>query len=61
VSRPAYLPDTTTSDFYLFADLKEKLQSVSMIDRDGLISATTEVFSDIPQCALIAVYQNWMK
>jgi hypothetical protein len=54
-------PNTTPNDFRLFGNLKEKLQSVAVTDRDNLISAIIEIFSDTLQDELVAVYKNWMK
>jgi hypothetical protein len=61
VSDPGQSPGTAASDFYLFGNLKEKLQSVVVKDRDSLISATTEISSEPLQNELIAIYWNWMK
>jgi hypothetical protein len=58
---PAYNPEITPNDFYLFGSLKEELQAVAVTDRDSLIPAITQIFSDTPQNEIIAVYQNWMK
>jgi hypothetical protein len=54
-------PPHRASDFCLFSNLKEKLQSVSVRYRDNLISPITHIFRAIPQDELIAVYQNSMK
>jgi hypothetical protein len=58
---PAYSPDRAPGDLYLIGNLKEKLQSVAVTDRDGPISATREMFSDIPQDKPIAIHENSMK
>jgi hypothetical protein len=45
---PAYDPKITQNDFYLFDNLKEKLQVVAVTDRDGVIFVITQIFSDTP-------------
>jgi hypothetical protein len=46
------------SAFSLFGNLKEKLQSIAVTDRDNLVCAITGFFRDAPQGELIAVCQN---
>jgi hypothetical protein len=61
VPHPAYSCEIVPSDFYLVDNLMEKLQSVVVTDRDSLISAISEIFSETRQDEPIAVYQKWMK
>jgi hypothetical protein len=49
------------SDFYLFDNLKQKLQAVAVTERDSLIPAITQILYDTPPCALIVVYQIWTR
>jgi hypothetical protein len=57
----AYTFGIAPADSHLFGILQEKLESVTVTDRDSLISTNTEIFSDTPQNELIAVHKNWMK
>jgi hypothetical protein len=45
VPHPAYSPDIAPSDFYVFTDMKERLRSVTVMDRNSLMSVITELLS----------------
>jgi hypothetical protein len=55
------VPDIALSHFYLFGNLKEKLQSVAVTDREGTFSVITRKFSVTRPDALTAISHNWMK
>jgi hypothetical protein len=50
----------SAQDFHICDNLKGNFQSVALRDRDSLLSAITEIFSDTRQDDFVAVYQNWM-
>jgi hypothetical protein len=58
VPDPAYNLNTAPSNFCPFSNLKEKLQSITVTDRENLIPAIAEISSDPQSDELIAVYEN---
>jgi hypothetical protein len=61
ISAPAYSPDRSASDFFLFGMLKEGMSGTTYNSPDELISAISELIASLPQDQLVSVYKNWMK
>jgi hypothetical protein len=61
IPAPAYSPDLSPSDFFVFGMLKERLSGSSYSSPDELISAIGEVIASIPRDELVRVYENWIK
>jgi hypothetical protein len=61
VPHPAYSPDLTPNDFFLFRYLKTKLAGLVIRGREELISMTWQIFNEIPREKLISVYLSWKR
>jgi transposase len=61
IPAPAYSPDLSPSDFFLFEMLQERLSGSSYSSPDDLISAIGEVIASILQDELVRVYENLVK
>jgi hypothetical protein len=61
IPAPAYNPDLSPSDVFLFGMLKEQLSGISYSSPDELISAISELTALLPIDQLVSVYKNWMK
>jgi hypothetical protein len=57
MSHPPYLPDLTSSDFYLFLIVKEKLERIQLTDEDQFLECLQEVLKDINREELDSVFQ----
>jgi hypothetical protein len=44
---PAYSPDISPSDFWLFGFLKEKLKEQELMTSDGIIEAIMTIWNDV--------------
>jgi hypothetical protein len=53
---PLYLPDLTSSDFYLFLTVKEKLEQIQVIDEDQFLECLQEILRGINQEELNGVF-----
>jgi hypothetical protein len=49
VSRPPYIPDPATSDFFVFGYVKKNLCGTLSTTSDDLIFVIWQIFSKIPQ------------
>jgi hypothetical protein len=58
---PAYSPDPSPSDFFLFGMLKERMSGTWYSSPDELISAISELIASLPKDQFVSVYKNWMK
>jgi transposase len=61
IPAPAYSPDSSPSDFFLFGILKERISGISYSSPDELISAISELIGSLPKDQLVSVYKNWME
>ena len=57
---PAYSPDVTLSDFYLFGYLEEKLKGKLFTDMDDLQEALNEILCSISHQQRKAVFEHWI-
>jgi hypothetical protein len=57
---PPYSPDITSSDFFLFWDLKHKLQACSYHSADELFSAITDLMENLEKSFLHGVFDEWI-
>jgi histone-lysine N-methyltransferase SETMAR len=48
LQHPPYSPDLSSSDFYLFPTVKEKLKDIGMVDGEDLFYGLQELLNDIP-------------
>jgi hypothetical protein len=48
VLQPPYSPDLTSSDFFLFGDLKQQLEGKHLTREDSVIAEVRDVFDKIP-------------
>jgi hypothetical protein len=56
-TNPPYSPDLASSDFYLFALIKEKLERIQMADEDQFLESVQEILSGIDQEQLNGIFQ----
>jgi hypothetical protein len=61
IPAPAYSPDLTPSDFFLFGMLKERMSGTSYSSPYELISVTSGLIASLPKDRLVSIYNNWMK
>jgi hypothetical protein len=61
VPHPAYSPDLTPNDFFLFGTVKTELQNYEIHNRQDLILAIRAIFDEIPKDTLNFVYVSWIK
>jgi hypothetical protein len=61
MAQPAYSPDLSLSDFFLFGYLKQKLQGFHIPDRERLKSEIIRIFAEIGPDVLISVFKDWIK
>jgi hypothetical protein len=58
---PAYSPDLTPSDFFLFSHIKHCLQGIAFPSREELLAAIHEIVGAIPRPTLEDVFWCWME
>jgi hypothetical protein len=58
IPAPAYSPDPSPSDFFLFGMLKERVSGTSYNSPDELISAISGLIASLPKDQLGSVYKN---
>ena len=58
---PAYSPDISPSDFWLFGYLKEKLEGTSHTNENELKQTIVSILQKIPKSDIIKVYENWIE
>jgi hypothetical protein len=56
LSHPAYSPDMTPNDFFLFGYIKGKPSDYNFESREDLLNAITEIFTGINQEVLLSVF-----
>lgn len=61
VPHPPYSPDIAPSDFYLFGDMKRKLQGKSFDDPQDLKESILRIISKISPEILNNVFKEWLK
>jgi hypothetical protein len=61
VPHPAYSPDNTPSDFFLFWIVKIGLQNYEIHSRQDLILAIRAIFDEMPKDILNSVDVSWIK
>ena len=57
---PAYSPDLAPSDFFLFGNLKTKLQGTNFSNEDDLFAKVVEILHSIPHLDLTKAYDKRM-
>ena len=57
---PAYSPDMSPSDFFLFGYIKEKLKGCSLKSLDDLKEKIYEILSKISREFRKSVFENWI-
>jgi hypothetical protein len=60
IPAPAYSPDLSPSDFFLFGMFKERMSGTIYSSADELISAISELIASPPKDQLVSLYKNWM-
>jgi hypothetical protein len=60
IPHPAYSPDVAPNDFFLFGYIKRKLTEYNIHDRQSLQSAIADIFDEIGQKTLMAVFETWI-
>jgi histone-lysine N-methyltransferase SETMAR len=58
---PPYSPDLAPSDFYLFPIVKQKLESIQVIDDDELFDRSQELLAGIDQEELNRAFRTWVQ
>jgi hypothetical protein len=58
ISAPAYSPDHSPSDFFLFGIFKERMSGTSYSSPGELISAISELIASLPKDHLVRVYKS---
>jgi len=61
IPHPAYSPDLSPSDFFIFGYMKHQLQGHSFGTREELFDAVQRILYEIPKETLIAAYTSWIK
>jgi hypothetical protein len=59
VLQPAYYPDLTLCDFFLFGYLKQDLEGNHLTREDEVIAAVRDVFDKIPVQTFQNVMDDW--
>lgn len=59
--QPAYSPDISPSDYFLFGYIKGKLKGKIFKTRDELFEAIYEILNSISKEKLIEVFESWIK
>jgi histone-lysine N-methyltransferase SETMAR len=59
MDHPPYSPDLAPSDFFLFGYLKEQLKGRSFSEEEELLSALSELMSEIPPDMILRVFEDW--
>jgi hypothetical protein len=59
--QPAYSPDLSPSDFFLFGYLKQQVQEAHILDQESLKSEIIPIFSGIAPSVLISMFKHWTK
>jgi hypothetical protein len=57
---PAYSPDLTPSDFFLFGYIKGKLSDYNCQSREYLLNAITEMCTGVGREVLLSVFESWV-
>jgi transposase len=58
---PSYSPDLESSDFFLFAYIKERLNGMVFPSYEELLDVIGEVVTGIESETLTAVFEHWME
>jgi hypothetical protein len=58
---PPYLPDSASSEFLLFGNVKRHLSGCSFDHTDDLLTTGREILGDIDKLALIRAFEEWVK
>jgi hypothetical protein len=61
LEHPAYSPDVTPSDFFLFSKIKEILKGRYFDDIDDIRSNTTAALKAIPQNQFQNCFEGWTR
>jgi hypothetical protein len=61
IPHPPYLPDLTSSDFYLFATVKEKLEMIQLRQADQLFEGLQEILRGLNDNELNWIFQVWVQ
>jgi histone-lysine N-methyltransferase SETMAR len=56
---PAYSPDLSPSDFFLFGTIKEKMKGTTFSTSDGVLDKISELWREITKETLLTVFNNW--
>jgi hypothetical protein len=59
--QPPYSPDLTSSDFYLFPTVKEKLERTQVADEDQFVESLQTILKGIDHEELNRVFQAWVR
>jgi hypothetical protein len=59
---PAYSPDPTPSDFFLFGyeHIKGKLSGHNCESQEGLFNAITKIFAGVEQEVMRSIFESWV-
>jgi histone-lysine N-methyltransferase SETMAR len=58
---PAYSPDLSPCDFFLFGYLKEKLIDKQYTAPEGLFAEVTTLISEVPSGLISRVFATWQE
>jgi hypothetical protein len=58
---PAYSPDISPCDFWLFGFLKEKLKEQELSTSDEIIEAIMTICNDVTSKDLQSVFSEWIQ
>jgi hypothetical protein len=61
ISAPAYSPDPSPSDFFLFGMLKERMSGTLYGSPYEFVSARSELIASLLKDQLVGAYKNWIK
>jgi hypothetical protein len=61
IPAPAYSPDLSPSEFFVFGMFEERMSRISYSLPDEMISAISELIESLPKDQFASVHKNWMK
>ena len=59
LSHPAYSPDLSPCDFFLFGTIKEKIKGNTFSDSEEALAKIYELWRTIPKETFLNVFRNW--
>ena len=58
---PAYSPDISPNDFFLYGYVKERLKGFHFTSREDLVSKVNEIIENIDKSIWSSVFDDWIQ